>query len=393
MSQQLISHSPDLKRLRDEGYEIEVKGGYLLIHHIPYLNASGEMKFGTLVTDLTLNGDITTTPSYHVIHFNGEYPCNKDGTPILAIQYIAVPQTLYSGVDIQFSFSNKPSNGYSDYYHKVSRYADIISASAKSLHPTATEKTFKVISTEAEDTPFQYLDTNTSRANIQQINNKLGGQKIAIVGLGGTGAYILDLITKSPVQEVHIFDGDVFHTHNAFRSPGAASIDQLRSQPLKVEYYANMYLNMHKRIIVHPYYVREDNVHELEMMDCTFICVDRNVARGLISDYLSMKGQTFIDAGLGVNISGGSLVGMTRVTTATRSKSQHLQTRLPVDEQGDNEYSTNIQIADLNALNAVLAVIKWKKLCGFYQDSIREHHSLYSVNVSELFNEEQDPAA
>ena len=38
MSQQLISHSPDLKRLRDEGYEIEVRGGYLLIHHIPFVD-------------------------------------------------------------------------------------------------------------------------------------------------------------------------------------------------------------------------------------------------------------------------------------------------------------------------------------------------------------------
>ena len=34
----------------------------------------------------------------------------------------------------------------------------------------------------------------------------------------------------------------------------------------------------------------------------------------------------------------------------------------------DDEYATNIQIADLNALNALMAVIKWKKLSGFYQD-------------------------
>lgn len=29
MSQRLIDHNQDLKRLIDEGYEIEVKGGYL----------------------------------------------------------------------------------------------------------------------------------------------------------------------------------------------------------------------------------------------------------------------------------------------------------------------------------------------------------------------------
>ena len=42
MSQQLINHSPDLKQLRDEGYHIVVYGGYLLIHHIPYVCAPHE---------------------------------------------------------------------------------------------------------------------------------------------------------------------------------------------------------------------------------------------------------------------------------------------------------------------------------------------------------------
>ena len=35
MSQPLISRSSDLKRLRDEGYELEVRGNYLLVHSIP----------------------------------------------------------------------------------------------------------------------------------------------------------------------------------------------------------------------------------------------------------------------------------------------------------------------------------------------------------------------
>ena len=53
MSQQLINLSPDLKRLRDEGIEIEIKDAYLLIHHVPYLNSASEIKYGILVSDLT----------------------------------------------------------------------------------------------------------------------------------------------------------------------------------------------------------------------------------------------------------------------------------------------------------------------------------------------------
>jgi hypothetical protein len=36
--------------------------------------------------------------------------------------------------------------------------------------------------------------------------------------------------------------------------------------------------------------------------------------------------------------------------------------------------------ADLNALNATLAVIKWKKIRGFYRDLEREHHSTYTTD-------------
>ena len=39
------------------------------------------------------------------------------------------------------------------------------------------------------------------------------------------------------------------------------------------------------------------------------------------------------------------------------------------DTPGDDDYNRNIQIADLNALNAAFAVIKWKKLFGFYRIS------------------------
>jgi hypothetical protein len=35
-------------------------------------------------------------------------------------------------------------------------------------------------------------------------------------------------------------------------------------------------------------------------------------------------------------------------------------------DQDDDIYSENIQIADLNALNAVLAVMWWKKHAGVY---------------------------
>ena len=40
-----------------------------------------------------------------------------------------------------------------------------------------------------------------------------------------------------------------------------------------------------------------------------------------------------------------------------------------------------IQVADLNALNATMAVIKGKKLFGFYMDFQREHLSTYAIET------------
>ena len=78
MSQQLISRSPDLTRLRDEGYDIEIRWGYLLVKDVPYVNANKEVKRGTFVSTLNLAGDITAAPDTHVAMWVGEYPCDRE---------------------------------------------------------------------------------------------------------------------------------------------------------------------------------------------------------------------------------------------------------------------------------------------------------------------------
>lgn len=388
MSQQLISHSQDLKRLRDEGFEIEVCGGYLLVHHIPYVNQQMQVKFGVLVSDLTLiNPNTTGRPNTHVIYFCGEHPCNKDGTIITQIQHSGHNKIIKPGISTNYSFSNKPPKGYEDYYQKISRYTEIISAPAKSLDKGVTEKTFRAITDDSIDAVFTYIDTNSSRANVLHLNSKFNGQKIAIIGLGGTGSYILDLISKTPVDEIHLFDGDLFHLHNAFRSPGAASLGQLERQLKKVHYFTELYSNMHKHIVPHDCNITDNNLNDLDTMSFVFIAVDQNSIRKGIIDYLLEK-IPFIDVGLGVNLVDDSLIGTLRVTLGTTNKSDHLANRVSFTDDDNNDYAPNIQIADLNCLNATLAVIKWKKMLGFYQDLQNEHHSTYSINVAQLQNED-----
>lgn len=389
MLQQQINLSPDLKRLRDEGFEIEVKGGYLIVHHIPYVNSIREVKFGKLITTLTLNNDVTIKPDNHVINFMGEFPCNNDGSIITAIQHSSqLNQALFDGLVINFSFSNKPPNGYDNYYDKVVRYAEIISAPARSIDKTATAKTFKVIVDSEDETVFNYIDSNSSRANIHQLNSKFKGQKIAIIGLGGTGSYVLDLVAKTPVEEILLFDSDEFLQHNAFRSPGAATIESLNKRLKKVDYYCEIYSRMRKGIKPFSEKITEINIELLRGLSYVFICIDSNSARSMIISNLKNFGVTFIDAGLGVNVVDENLIGQLRVTVGSPDKYNHIPKRIGSDSMEDDEYATNIQIADLNALNALMAVVKWKKLSGFYQDLKQEFNSTYTINTSQLINED-----
>src|SRR5258708_4081094 len=139
MSLQLINHSTDLHRLNKEGYELEIKGGYLFIHHIPYLNSAGEIKFGTLASELTLASPVQTAQPVHPIYFIGEKPCHRDGKAMNEIIYSSPDQALVDSIIGNHLFSSKPPCGfYADYYEKVTQYYRLLSAPAQALNKELT---------------------------------------------------------------------------------------------------------------------------------------------------------------------------------------------------------------------------------------------------------------
>ncbi len=390
MQHQPISLSPDLKHLRDEGYEIEIIGGYVCIHHIPYVNAEKEVKLGKLITDLTLDTPtLAGKPKHHTVYFVGEQPCHLTGEPMEEIINSNPNTALTDKITGNYYLSSKPAGGnYENYYDKFTRYITLITVAARSLDPTATARTYQPMDDEDEDGVFQYYDTNSSRANILQLNAKFKTQKIGIIGLGGTGSYTLDFTAKTCVTEIHLFDGDELKVHNAFRMPGAASSDDLQAVVKKVDYFAAKYSKLHKGIKPHVVYVTEETKYLLAGLSFVFICVDKNSVRNAIIQILLAMNIPFIDVGMGVRVIGGQLTGMTRTTTGTPEKNDHLANRIATEDTDENDYATNVQIAELNAFNAVSAVIKWKKMVGFYQDLRHEFHSTYSINVAEIINED-----
>jgi hypothetical protein len=391
MSHKLINHSPDLKRLCDEEYGLEINGAHLLLHEVPYVNGNREIKFGTLVSTLTLSApEKTAKPDTHVIHFIGELPCNFDGTPIQGLLLGSGNQILdpTHGITVNHSFSNKPANGFNDYYEKFTSYVRIITSQAQAIDDKVTARTGRVIVSTHPDYPFKYVDTNSSRAEIVAISHKLEGHKIAIVGLGGTGSYVLDFVAKTPVREIHLFDGDGFSVHNAFRAPGAASVGQLDAHPKKVKHLHDVYSNMHRFIIPHEFCVNVSNLEVLAGMSFVFLCIDDGAAKMPIIEMLVGAGIPFCDVGIGVQSLDNALTGSVRVTTCTATKHDHIKDRITYLAAGEDDYAQNIQIAELNALNAIQAVIKWKKLVGFYHDLENEHHAVYEINTNKIITDD-----
>ena len=390
MSQQLISRSPDLKRLQDDGYEIEIRADYLLLRNIPYVTQQSEVAYGVLVSELTLAGDATVRPSTHVVSFAGEMPCDENGTPIAAISLSNDRKTLANGLMIDREFSSKPSDGYPDYYEKMTTYASILTGPAQAVDPSVTAQSFPVAMDVDDDSVFLYMDTASSRAGIGAITEKLVCDAVAIVGLGGTGSYILDLVAKTPVREIHLFDGDLFLQHNAFRAPGAPPIENLEKATTKAEYFRSIYSHMRRGIFVHDY-LDESSVGELGGMSFVFLALDNGRVRRIAIEALEDGGVPFIDVGMGIQEVNGSLLGQLRVTTGTPQASEHVRDTVPLPEKDvENDYSRNIQIADLNALNATLAVIRWKKYLGFYADFENEHSSIYQIDGNSLINEDKN---
>ena len=351
------------------------------------------MKRGILVIKLVLAGDQTGRPDTHVAYFSGDHPCNEDGSEIAKIKHGSNAHSLAEGVAVNHSFSAKPkpADAYPDYYAQVTTYVAILSGPAQRIDPTLTAKTFPVVAPDAEDDdPFNYCDTATSRAEIVAVTNKLKLRAIAILGLGGTGSYVLDLAAKTPVRRIHLYDGDWFYQHNAFRSPGAPSVDELAAKQPKVTYFKNLYSKMHRGIVEHPVHLDAGNVEELRGMEFVFVCLDKGEPKKLIVEKLEEFNIPFVDVGIGLDLTDDALGGILRVTASTAQMRDHFRSRVSFeDTPGDDDYNRNIQIADLNALNAALAVIKWKKIFGFYRDLKHEHHNQFSIDTNLLLNEDR----
>lgn len=120
---------------------------------------------------------------------------------------------------------------------------------------------------------------------------------------------------------------------------------------------------------------------DLHGVTFAFVSVDKGSARAGIFELLIALGIPFIDVGMGLDRRRGPLNGMLRTTYYPPERARELRDQglAELFDRPDDIYRSNIQIGELNAMNACLAIIRFKQLRGFYFEERPYYHLLFGL--------------
>ena len=234
----------------------------------------------------------------------------------------------------------------------------------------------------AKPGPFKIPNTFEARAAIGPVQDRIRGCGNSIIGLGGTGSYVLDLMVKTPVEDIHLLDGDRMDRHTYMRAPGAPTCGEIASQhtevPLKVDYYRAKYASVRDGVHAHAVRVDAPGVFAEFMsahpVDFVFVCIDQDresetPRQDVVYASLSKAGVPFIDSGVSITLSDCRVAGAV-TTSAYAGGSEEWETRiLNAKVVGDVPGYRNVQLPEVNALAGSLAVMEWRRRTGQYADA------------------------
>lgn len=379
--QALANRNPFIAKLVDQGYDVGLVNAHLVIFGVPYLNASGELKFLDMISPLDLReGYLIDRPSDHKVYFAGDEPCNVDGRKIGAGS-AEEARTVSAQIVGNRMLSSKPEGmrQYESIEEKVNQYLALIASPAIHKYPGTTPRRALTNHWEQAVSPLKFPDTLSAREGVTELSHRMLKKKIAIIGCGGTGAYVLDYIAKTHLEEIHLFDDDIIHVHTLFRLPGVYGERHLGMS--KVDALAEAYGHFHGGIKSHVERVDQGNIAKLARFDFVFVCVDDAPTRQLIAQACHVASVPFVDVGMGLNKGTTGLYGFVRVAGGDSGDFDKLNGTqfLPSQNAHDREYKNQPQIAELNALNAAMAVIRFKQHMGFFDRLTDSHAVVFDV--------------
>ncbi|MCY4302419.1 MAG: ThiF family adenylyltransferase [Aestuariivita sp.] len=200
-----------------------------------------------------------------------------------------------------------------------------------------------------------------SRDEIQWLD-LVRGETIAIVGLGGVGAWIADLITKADVAEIHGWDNDTIEAKNIIRMPGAVNPDWI-GKP-KAEWFEETYRQIHQRVHGHPECVDEQTAAGMcASATFGFVAVDNDRGRQVAGNALAAARIPFVDVGISLDRRDDQVTASIRITTA-QARDEGWRKALPKVDGAGQEIYGRLELPDVAAAAAGLAVQSWRKVRG-----------------------------
>ena len=289
---------------------------------------------------------------------------HADGNPIES--YIDGDGKTWSNISIRRGSQDSPEEDESA--------SDLIYRYAKQIIGAVSAAGYPETASLAKRGPFKIPNTFEARAALGPVQDRIRDQRIAIIGLGGTGAYVLDLIAKTPVAEIHLMDFDHVDWHNFMRAPGAPTCEEIgtlrETRPHKVDYYHSKYASLRDGIHTHPVCV-ENSAMLIEFLskysiDYAFVCIDQrkdsdSPRQDVIYSALSEAGIPFIDSGVSITLD-NHMVGGAVTTSAYEAHSVAWKKAIPnARVEGNVPGYRNVQLPEVNALAASLAVMEWRR--------------------------------
>ena len=294
---------------------------------------------------------------------------NADGTPIE--NYVGGDGKTWSNISIHKGSQDSPEDDGSA--------NDMIHRYAKQIVGAVAAAGYSELATLAMPDPFHIPNTFEARAAIAPVQDRVRGQRIAIIGLGGTGAYLLDLIAKTPVSEIHLLDSDCVDWHTLKRAPGAPTAEEIElvraGSLLKVNYYHSKYAAF--RDGIHPHPVRVDSPSMFSEflsdhpIDYAFVCIDQltdsdSARQDAVYRAVTEACVPFIDSGVSITLEDCAISGAV-TTSAYDAGSDAWKGAIPNARlDGGAPGYRNVQLPEVNAAAATFAVMEWRRRTGQY---------------------------
>ena len=374
MSATPTSHDGGLDRVIQAGLDYTIEGDTLTVGPVSYRLRSGGVAHGELICHLEREGEKLSAPSDHTVGWVAdEKPHAADGQVLESLIHQDWSQGWPNGMTSRCGMSRRPhGRGYRDYGEKMLAYARLIAReTGQNWRRDAVGSGLVKDGNNMVD-----QETGLTRSAVGDMDQLVQREKLAVIGAGGTGGFIVDMISKCNVASIDIYDDDVVSQHTQLRWPGVVNRLVVEEHRNKAEYLAQMYSSRTNRNIRgHALRVDRGDLSFFRDKTMVFVAIDRGEDRRTILTGLTDMGVNFIDCGIDLHRAPDGLTASARIvrTAAGDNREQRMAIveRTPDRDMGEGLYEAAIQTAEVNALNATLAVIAWKQGIGFYKDAFR----------------------